>query len=198
MMQQRELGAVTRRCACHVSSWRRVSCSCQGKGLSTRHPPDTLRLTRHLTRHSARHLTRHSARHLTRHFSRHASPEFQQVIADMGRLPYYSGECDVLTARVEILGCHSDRLGLGSLVCPPSSGTLLAESTPQELVKFQVDECQGVIGHITDRPAMPMSIVNRHFGEYEDKGHGEAKHTAIFGQNGSGAAGDGASDPFFR
>ena len=116
----------------------------------------------------------------------------------MGRLPYYSGECDVLTARVEILGCHSDRLGLGSLVCPPSSGTLLAESTPQELVKFQVDECQGVIGHITDRPAMPMSIVNRHFGEYEDKGHGEAKHTAIFGQNGYGAAGDGASDPFFR
>lgn len=116
----------------------------------------------------------------------HGSSDFQQVIADMGRLPHYSGVCDVLTARVEILGCKSDALGLGALACPPPSGTLLNEASAEELIEFQVDECQGTIGHITDRPELPMSIVSRHFGEHDDGGHGEAKHTAIFGQNGSG------------
>lgn len=116
----------------------------------------------------------------------HTQVQFQQIIADRGYLPYCSGDCDTLTARVEILGCRSEQLGLSALVCPPRSGTLLKDVEAGQMELFQVDPVQATIGHIPDRPALPMSIVARHFGDYDMGGHGEAKHTAIFGQNGSG------------
>jgi DNA helicase HerA-like ATPase len=77
-------------------------------------------------------------------------------------------------------------MGLSALVCPPRSGTLLKEVEPGQMELFQVDPVQATIGHRPDRPNIPMSIVSRHFGDYDMGGHGEAKHTAIFGQNGSG------------
>lgn len=116
----------------------------------------------------------------------HGQVQFQQIIADKGHLPFCSGDCDTLTARVEILGCRSEKLGLSAMACPPRSGTLLKEVEAGQMELFQVDPIQATIGHVPDRPHLPMSMVARHFGDYDMGGHGEAKHTAIFGQNGSG------------
>ena len=118
----------------------------------------------------------------------HESQEFQQVIADSGALPYYSGDCDILTAEVETIACirASDR-SFCSIATPPRSGTLLRMLHGEEVVDYQVEkEFQAVIGHLPDEPAMPMSILNRHFGDWDTGGYGEAKHSCIFGQNGSG------------
>ncbi len=118
----------------------------------------------------------------------HETQEFQQVIADKGYLPYYSGDCDILTAEVEIIACIRASDGAFSgIACPPKSGTLLRVLHDTEIVDYQVEKkYQAVIGNLPDEPSMPMSVVNRHFGEWDDGGHGEAKHTCIFGQNGSG------------
>jgi RecA/RadA recombinase len=118
----------------------------------------------------------------------HESLEFQQVIADQGRLQYYSGDCDILTAEVEIVACiRSSDLAFSGMACPPKSGTLLRVLHDSEVADYRVEkEHHCVIGHLPDEVAMPMSVINRHFGEWDEGGYGEAKHTCIFGQNGSG------------
>lgn len=118
----------------------------------------------------------------------HETQEFQQVIADKGYLPYYSGDCDILSAEVEIIACiRASDLAFSGIACPPKSGTLLRVLHDTEIVDYQVEKkYQAVIGYLPDEPSMPMSVVNRHFGEWDDGGYGEAKHTCIFGQNGSG------------
>mgnify|MGYP001794111017 FL=1 len=118
----------------------------------------------------------------------HESLEFQQAIADQGRLQYYSGDCDILTAEVEIIACirASDKAFSG-IACPPKSGTWLRVLHDSEIADYQVEKIhQAVIGHLPDELEMPMSVINRHFGEWDLGGYGEAKHTCIFGQNGSG------------
>jgi|GEM_PF-2292432 len=118
----------------------------------------------------------------------HESQEFQQAIADMGSLRYYSGACDVLTAEVEIISCIRDEdKAFTSIACPPKSGTLLRVLHGADVIDYQVEkEYQAVIGHLPDEKGMPMSVTNRHFGDWDEGGYGEAKHTCIFGQNGSG------------
>jgi RecA/RadA recombinase len=118
----------------------------------------------------------------------HESLEFQQAIADQGRLQYYSGDCDILTAEVETIACiRKADLVFSGIACPPKSGTLLRVLHDSEVADYQVEKThQAVIGHLPDEPAMPMSVINRHFGEWDLGGYGEAKHTCIFGQNGSG------------
>lgn len=118
----------------------------------------------------------------------HESLEFQQAIADTGSLRYYSGECDILTAEVEIIACiRTSDLAFSAIACPPKSGTLLRVLHGKEVADYQVDkECQATIGHLPDEEAMPLSIINRHFGDWDLGGYGEAKHTCFFGQNGSG------------
>lgn len=118
----------------------------------------------------------------------HESPEFQQAIADMGSLRYYSGTCDVLTAEVEIISCIRDKdKEFSAIACPPKSGTLLRVLHGPDVIDYQVEkEHQAVIGHLPDEKVMPMSVVNRHFGDWDEGGYGEAKHTCLFGHNGSG------------
>jgi hypothetical protein len=118
----------------------------------------------------------------------HESDGFQQVIAERGGVPYYTRDCDVFKANVEIISViDSDTSKFTSLPTPPSSGTHLELIEDNKLDDYMLDkEYRANIGHMIDKPAINMSVVNRHFGEYESGGHGEARHTAFFGQNGSG------------
>lgn len=71
----------------------------------------------------------------------HETQEFQQVIADKGYLPYYSGDCDILTAEVEIIACIRDLdLAFSGIACPPKSGTLLRVLHDTEIVDYQVEK----------------------------------------------------------
>ncbi len=118
----------------------------------------------------------------------HESLEFQQLLAEDGHLPYYSGDCDILSAEVETIACiRASDLVFSAIACPPKSGTQLRVLHDSEVADYQVEKThQAVIGHLPDESAMPMSVINRHFGEWDLGGYGEAKHTCIFGQNGSG------------
>ena len=118
----------------------------------------------------------------------HENRGFQQAIADQGKLQYYSGECDVVTATVEIISCiTADSLIPTSIACPPQSGTPLTAIEGNSIIDFQPEkQYQGTIGNLIDAPEMPMSITVRHFGAYDKGGYGEAKHSVVFGQNGSG------------
>ncbi len=118
----------------------------------------------------------------------HESLEFQQLLAEDGHLPYYSGDCDILSAEVETIACiRASDLVFSAIACPPKSGTQLRVLHDCEVADYQVEKThQAVIGHLPDESAMPMSVINRHFSEWDNGGYGEAKHTCIFGQNGSG------------
>jgi RecA/RadA recombinase len=118
----------------------------------------------------------------------HESLEFQQLLAEDGHLPYYSGDCDILSAEVETIACiRASDLVFSAIACPPKSGTQIRVLHDSEVADYQVEKThQAVIGHLPDESAMPMSVINRHFGEWDLGGYGEAKHTCIFGQNGSG------------
>ncbi|GAB1540115.1 hypothetical protein NUACC21_27840 [Scytonema sp. NUACC21] len=118
----------------------------------------------------------------------HESLEFQQAIADQGFLRYYSGECDILTAEVEVIACiRANDHAFCAIACPPKSGTFLRVLHGTEISNYQVEKTyHAIIGHLPDEANMPMSIVNRHFGDWDSGGYGEAKHTCVFGQNGSG------------
>lgn len=124
----------------------------------------------------------------------HASEEFQQAIADSGSLPYYSGDCDILTATVELIACLDGQSGqFSSIVCPPQSGTLLRVLHTDEVQDYMAEkQYYAYVGYMPDEPGMYMAISNRNFGTYSDEngndlgGYGEAKHQLICGQNGSG------------
>lgn len=118
----------------------------------------------------------------------HEQQEFQQAIADRGSLLYYSGDCDILTAEVETIACiQASDLAFSAIACPPKSGTLLRILHDSEISDYQVEKKHNaVIGHLPGEPQMPMSIINRHFGDWNLGGYGEAKHSCAFGQNGSG------------
>ena len=82
----------------------------------------------------------------------HESLEFQQAIADQGRLQYYSGDGDILTAEVEIIACirASDKAFSG-IACPPKSGTWLRVLHDSEIADYHVEKIHhAVIGHLPD------------------------------------------------
>ena len=96
----------------------------------------------------------------------HENRGFQQAIADLGKLQYYSGDSDVVTATVEIISCiTADSLIPTSIACPPQSGTPLTAIEGNSIIDFQPEkQYQGTIGNLIDAPEMPMSITVRHFG----------------------------------
>lgn len=118
----------------------------------------------------------------------HGDEHFQQIIADQGGIEYYSNDCDVWTATVDIVSAIDDASGeFTGISCPPHSGTRLTLVDPDTQARFRLDKVHYFnVGHLPGQPENLVSLTNRSFGPYEDGGYGEAKHSVVIGQNGSG------------
>jgi hypothetical protein len=123
----------------------------------------------------------------------HNDDLFAPMIMKSGNLPYWSGEVDIERAKIEIVSVLDtntmDRIPLRR---NPASGTAIHPADQKAINLFSIEKqhCL-VLGHIPNSGGLLASIINRHNGPANDDagtdlgGHGEARHTAIFGQSGS-------------
>lgn len=117
----------------------------------------------------------------------HMDPTFQPWIMHHGKLEHYSGEIDIERSNLQSIAIVDINNQKISKRGNPLSGTNVESMSQEEFVRFYNEkEHYAVIGSIPNIEGLEASIVNRHHGPYEDGGYGEARHTCIFGQNGSG------------
>ena len=118
----------------------------------------------------------------------HENPNYKPLIANLGHVPHFSGVADVLSTELTEIACvdlHSETLM--PRLSPPKTGTRVKLLEEGAIDRYLNEKGRFlVVGHLPNKPEIPMSVVNRHHGDFNDGGYGEAKHTAIFGQNGSG------------
>jgi len=118
----------------------------------------------------------------------HSDGHFHQVIADNGGVKFYSGDCDVWNAVVDVISAiDKDSQEFTAITCPPHSGTRLRFVDAETQALFRLEKKHYLnVGHLPGQPNNLISLTNRSFGRYEEGGYGEAKHCAVIGQNGSG------------
>lgn len=118
----------------------------------------------------------------------HNDGHFHQVIADNGGVDYYSGDCDVWNAVVDVVSAiDKDSEEFTAITSPPHSGSRLRFVDAEMQALFRLEKTHYFnIGHLPGQPDNLISLTNRSFGKYEDGGYGEAKHCVVIGQNGSG------------
>jgi hypothetical protein len=105
-----------------------------------------------------------------------------------GAVPNWSKEVDIEIASVQLIRAIDEQGNFVPLRRNPPSGTPIeAVSGADDIAAFHNDrEHYAVVGHIPHSDGVPATIINRSFGAFDQGGYGEARHTAIFGQNGSG------------
>lgn len=123
----------------------------------------------------------------------HENDVFKNIIKVDGRIPYLSGQQDVMTANLSpgaVFSRHSDQDSWGHeiLGTVPSAGTpvvRLDQATLDALVASQKKDLFYVgRAYGDDQVALPMYI--KHFGDPNRGGQGEATHSLIVGKTGSG------------
>jgi hypothetical protein len=123
----------------------------------------------------------------------HENEAFTPVIMKNGCIPHFSAEVDIERAVIKILAVRDVQTGERvALRRNPASGTSIMLADQIAISEFATEsEHFLILGHIPNSGGLYASIVNRHFGPAADKdgndlgGYGEARHTAIVGQNGS-------------
>lgn len=119
----------------------------------------------------------------------HENPTFAPYIMAHGAVPQWSGEVDIERAEVEIVSMID---AASHKRIPrrrnPSSGTAIEAATQRDLSAFLNESYHTSVclGYIPNSGGLVSTIINRHHGKWEDGGYGEARHTGVFGQNGSG------------
>jgi hypothetical protein len=124
----------------------------------------------------------------------HTNPAYLPLIMDRGRIPMFSGDADIETTTLELVACIDRKTGkIAARRSNPPSGTAVFHVLPEDISLFQNEKGRYMsVGHLPNRPSIPMTIVNRHYGDMTDKndrdlgGYGEARHRCVCGQNGSG------------
>jgi hypothetical protein len=123
----------------------------------------------------------------------HASETFAPVIMRTGSIPNWSGDVDIERGKIQIMAVLDENKNRVAVRRNPSSGTAVALADQADISVFANEQQHFVVlGHIPNSGGLLASIVNRHFGSAADEhgndlaGHGEARHIAILGQNGSG------------
>jgi hypothetical protein len=119
----------------------------------------------------------------------HDDLTFGPILAHSGCVPNWSGEVDVERSTLEVIGARDFEGKRTPFRINPASGTQILEASSEQIENFYNEkdkQCRVVIGTAPHSQGLPISIINRHFGAWEQGGYGEARHTGIFGQNGSG------------
>jgi hypothetical protein len=117
----------------------------------------------------------------------HDNPTFGPYIMQHGAVPLWSGDVDIECAKIELIRAVDGEGNFTAQRRNPPSGTPIESLTVMDLELFYNErQCLLMLGVIPNSGGLPSAIINRNFGAYETDGYGEARHTAILGQNGSG------------
>lgn len=125
----------------------------------------------------------------------HENISFKPIIMARGSVPHFSGDADIEETRLEQVSVIDRETGNRvSRDANPRTGTRVRLLNAGELVRFENERVyRAVIGTAPHDAALPVSVVNRHYGPATDDrtrkdigGWGEAHHETFFGQNGSG------------
>jgi DNA helicase HerA-like ATPase len=125
----------------------------------------------------------------------HEEDVLKSVIKKKGALDYLSGDADVKSATLKLLGAFEqdeDNFEKTTLNTPPASGTELYEAS-NEIIRSIVAELEGIfyLGQIYGSETVaPFQL--KHFGP-PPGGFGEAHRIGIFGKSGTGKSVMGAS-----
>jgi len=117
----------------------------------------------------------------------HGDDTFAPYIMMHGKVPEWSKEVDIERSKVEVISMV-DRETKTRIPHRrnPSSGTDIVTATDYDLEQFRNERRHyAVLGHIPNS-GLRATIINRHHGNFDSGGYGEARHCCIFGQNGSG------------
>ena len=117
----------------------------------------------------------------------HDNPTFAPFIMQHGSVPMWSGDVDIEKAKIELIRAVDGNGSFIALRRNPPSGTAVEAVGPNDIATFYNEKEHLItLGEIPNSEGVPASTVNRHFGAFDTGGYGEARHTAIFGRNGSG------------
>ena len=124
----------------------------------------------------------------------HSDDKFAPMIMERGLVPHWSGEVDIERAEIDIIAAIDTKIGKRiPFRRNPASGTVVLAADHSEINLFANEQTyQLILGYIPNTNGLPCSVINRHFADMHDQsgkdigGYGEARHSAIFGQSGSG------------
>jgi hypothetical protein len=121
----------------------------------------------------------------------HQDTTFAPTIMKHGNIPFWSADVDIEKAKIQVIAVldrtFMERVPLRRNA---SSGTSIQSADQVTINQFALEKQHFmVLGHIPNSDLL-ASVSNRHNGPASDEsgdlgGYGEARHTAIFGQNGS-------------
>lgn len=118
----------------------------------------------------------------------HDDPTFAAYIMMNGAVPHWSSEVDIEKSEIEIIRVVEEATSTSiPMRRNPSSGTPVVAASPEQFQAFR-NEQQHIlkIGQIPNSDGLEATIINRHHGDFESGGYGEARHCCLLGQNGSG------------
>lgn len=118
----------------------------------------------------------------------HEDATFSAFIMMNGAVPHWSGEVDIEKGDIEIIRVIDDDSKVPvPLRRNPSSGTAIDAATDDLFDAFSNERDHRLyLGTIPNSDGLRAHVINRHHGEFDDGGYGEARHCCLFGQNGSG------------
>lgn len=124
----------------------------------------------------------------------HEDLSLKNYIKLQGRLPHLTEIGDITTGIMQIIGAYRE-LSEGDhsiykkvlLPVPPGSGIKIRQ-VGNELIQaiMENDFGYGYLGNFYGSRNVPAPVYVRHFGDFEEKGNGEAYMGAVFGPTGSG------------
>jgi Zonular occludens toxin (Zot) len=117
----------------------------------------------------------------------HENPTFAAYIMTHGAVPEWSGFVDIERAEVDVIKIIDLKTKEPvPMRRNPSAGTPVEILNGEEFTNFSNDlHHYCVLGEVPNT-GVRATIINRHFGDVEQGGYGEARHVLICGQNGSG------------
>lgn len=126
----------------------------------------------------------------------HEDATYKNLIKQRGRVPHLTGEADVTTGIMNILGAYKKTVIGGmahyekmKLPVPPGSGLPIGVVSAADIADIMAKEpinCFAYAGFSTGGNKVPAPIYVRHFGDYDKGGNGEAYMGGVFGPSGSG------------
>ncbi len=123
----------------------------------------------------------------------HEEESLKNFIKLRGRLPHLTEIGDFTPGTLQIIGAYRQKVGDSiefektRLSVPAGSGLEITQVTAKTIVDLmKSDFGYGYIGNFYGTKDVPAPVYIRHFGDFEDKGTGEAYMGGVFGPSGSG------------
>jgi len=119
----------------------------------------------------------------------HEDPAFKPYLMVHGRVQQWSQEVDIEQSTIQVIGMVNAKDERIPQQAWPPTGTRIALADAEAIARLfneKEERLRLVLGKIPNTAEIPATVINRHFGAFEQGGYGEARHEVVYGQNGSG------------